>query len=183
MKPRAFAAVLGLLLAPTLPMLAADNPSERPDPATYLRRHTVKPAKSLVLLNTKVDDRRRFETLIDREYLSSYVLCSAVDEDRDRNIVYQLLLGTRADIIREHGFDTLVIVSNFRDATLQYEKLSYEDSVKYWVTRFEEAKKVRPIRLVLLSTDKKPDADLIALAEHTGGSYRKLKPNADGNYE
>lgn len=184
MKPHAFLLALGLLFALTSPAAATSGiPPDRPNPATYHQRHMVKPSQSLVFLNTKTEERRHFEALIDLEYLSSYVLCSAVDEDRDRNIVYELLFGTRAANMEEFGFETLVIVSNFHDTTLQYEKMSYEASVKYWIKRFEDTKKLRPVKLVLLSTDKQPDPDMIALAEHTGGFYRKLKKNADGNYE
>ena len=185
MNPRAFAAVLGLLLAPTLTVLAADKPSARPNPATPADVRNSKPADALYFVGCKESggERRAFTRLITTTHPKHFVQYSAVDADADCNIEGPLLFGSRSDILQEIGHHTLVIVNNFRDTTLKCGNLSYEKSLKYWRDRFDAAQKVRPLKLVLLSTDKQPDPDMIALAEHTGGSYRKLKRNADGNYE
>ena len=163
---------------------AQDNNSGiRKEPAGGAMRE-IKTAQTLILVNTRVDDRPLFDALISKEYPSAGRLYTSVDKNVDRdNVAYQMLFGTRPDILVERGHDTLVIVGNFRDTSVQLAGEEYEQSLKYWVEKFTPSEKHKAIKLVLLSTDKKPSDDLIKLTEISGGSYRKLTVGANGSYE
>ena len=175
----------GLTACLALAALALGAPAEKTGNigTTTKLRHDLKPAGTLIFINTQIEDRPAFDDLIDKSYPNSYAQYSSLDEHRDRNISNQLLFGTREDVIKEIGHDTLVVVSNFRDATLQVGQMNYENSAKYWVETFNTLKKQKGMKLVLLSTDKKPSDDLIDLAKLSGGSYRKLTLGAKGTYE
>ncbi|MEY3851455.1 MAG: hypothetical protein RI910_435 [Verrucomicrobiota bacterium] len=160
-----------------------DNSGIRKEPAGGAMRE-IKTAQALILVNTRVDDRRLFDALIRKEYPSSGRLYTSVDKNVDRsNAAYEMLFGTRPDILVERGHDTLVIIGNFRDSSVQLAGETYEQSMKYWVEKFTPSEKHKAIKLVLLSTDKKPSEDLIMLTEISGGSYRKLTVGKDGSYE
>jgi len=160
-----------------------DNSGIRKEPAGGAMRE-IKTAQALILVNTRVDDRHLFDALIRKEYPSSGRLYTSVDKNVDRsNAAYQMLFGTRPDILVERGHDTLVIIGNFRDSSAQKVGETYEQSMKYWVEKFTPSEKHKAIKLVLLSTDKKPSEDLIMLTEISGGSYRKLTVGKDGSYE
>ena len=160
-----------------------DNSGIRKEPSGGAKRE-IKTAQTLICVNTRVDDRPLFDALIDKAYPSARPLYSSVDQNVDRNnVAYQMLFGTRPDILVEIGHDTLVIVSNFRDSSVQLAGEEYEQSLKYWVKKFTPSDKHKAIKLVLLSTDKKPSDDLIKLTELSGGSYRKLTVGKDGSYE
>ena len=121
---------------------------------------------------------------VDKNISYTEYVAESVDKNIDRNnVAYQLLFGTRPDILVEIGHDTLVIISNFRDSSVQLEGEAYEQSLKYWVEKFTPSEKHKAIKLVLLSTDKKPSDDLIKLTELSGGSYRKLTVGVNGSYE
>ena len=176
---------LAFLLSLTALGHAAQDDKSRPrkEPTGGAKRE-IKTAQTLICVNTRVDDRPLFDALIGKAYPSARPLYTSVDKNVDRNTVaYQMLFGTRPDILMEIGHDTLVIISNFRDSSVQLAGEEYEQSLKYWVDKFTPTKKNKAIKLVLLSTDKKPSDDLIKLTEISGGSYRKLTVGADGSYE
>jgi hypothetical protein len=160
-----------------------DNSGIRKEPSAKQKRE-LKHAQTLIYVNTRVGDRPLFDALIGKAYPSAYPQYSSVDKNVDRNTVaYQMLFGTRPDILVEIGHDTLVIISNFRDSSAQKVGETYEQSLKYWVEKFTPSEKHMAIKLVLLSTDKIPSEDLIMLTEISGGSYRKLTVGKDGSYE
>ena len=160
-----------------------DKPLPRKEPAGGAKRE-IKTAQTLIFISTRVEDRPRFDALIGKAYPSAQPQYSSVDKNVDRDTVaYQMLFGTRQDVLVEVGHDTLVIVSNFRDSSVQLTGETYEQSLKCWVEKFTPSEKHKAIKLVLLSTDKKPSDDLIKLTELSGGSYRKLTVGANGSYE
>jgi hypothetical protein len=176
---------LAFLISLTALSHAAQDDKSRPRKEPSAKpKHELKHAQTLIYVNTRVGDRPLFDALIGKAYPSAYPQYSSVDKNVDRNTVaYQMLFGTRPDILMEIGHDTLVIISNFRDSSVQLAGEEYEQSLKYWVDKFTPTKKNKAIKLVLLSTDKKPSDDLIKLTEISGGSYRKLTVGADGSYE
>jgi hypothetical protein len=176
---------LAFLLSLTALGHAAQDDKSRPrKESSGGAKREIKTAQTLIFVNTRVDDRRLFDALIGKAYPSALPLYPGLDQNVDRNTVaYQLLFGTRPDILVEIGHDTLVIISNFRDSSLQLEGETYEQSLRNWVAKFTPSEKHKAIKLVLLSTDKKPSDDLIMLTEISGGSYRKLTVGKDGSYE
>ena len=129
---------LAFLLSLTAIGLAAqeDNSGIRKEPAGGAMRD-IKTAQTLILVNTRVDDRHLFDALISKEYPSAGRLYTSVNKNVDRNnVAYQMLFGTRPDILVERGHDTLVIVSNFRDSSVQLGGKDYEKSMEYWVKKF-----------------------------------------------
>jgi hypothetical protein len=163
---------------------AAQDDKSRPRKETSGgAKHEIKTAQTLIFVNTRIEDRPRFDALIEKASPSRLTRYPGVDGRVDRNITELMQFGTGEDSIKKIGHNTLVIVSNFRDATVQSPGEEYEESMKNWVKTFTSAKKHKAIKLVLLSTDKKPSDDLIKLTELSGGSYRKLTVGANGSYE
>ena len=169
---------LTCLLGSTTPILRAKEADD-----SFGKRHNVDQADTLVFVNAIIDDRPRFEAIIDKAYPRAKVLYSSIDPHRDHNISDQLLFGTREDVVKEIGHRTLVIISNYREATLQVGQMSYEDSLAMWNQMFTPAKGRPTVSLHLFSTDKTPPQDMLRLTHLSEGTYYKLTPNKDGSYQ
>ncbi|NBN95223.1 MAG: hypothetical protein EBV31_06315 [Verrucomicrobia bacterium] len=171
MNPRAFAAVLGLLLAPTLTVLAASE--EKTGVAAPIPRHQRRQEgdfKTLVMVDCKIEDRERFDSFIDKNFPDAKLLYTDVNEHVGDDVVHDLGYGVGAAVHSFHHTE-LVLVSGFAKATTRIDGKTEAESTKYWNSVFTSSGKEKAIKLHLVSTNK------------SGGSYRILKVGKDGNYE
>ena len=183
MNPRAFAAVLGLLLAPTLTALAASE--EKTGVAAPIPRHQRRQEgdfKTLVMVDCKIEDRERFDSFIDKNFPDAKLLYTDVNEHVGDDVVHDLGYGVGAAVHSFHHAE-LVLVSGFAKATTRIDGKTEAESTKYWNSVFTSSGKEKAIKLHLVSTNKEAPNSYLRLVDKSGGSYRILKVGKDGNYE
>lgn len=136
---------------------------------------------TLVFVNSKVADRERFDELIRREFRKASVLYTSVDANADADVIHDVMFGIDRDNIKK--YHTLVIISDFKNATVGYGKQPQGAAEKHWLDTFAAAKKGKAPQLRLLSTANEPPATYLRCAEVSGGEYRRLRQATSGVYE
>lgn len=136
---------------------------------------------TLVFVNSKVADREKFTALIHREFRKSQVYYTSVDANADADVMYDVMSGIDRDNIKK--YHTLVIISDFKNATVRYGNRTQEAAEKHWIETFAAAKKGKAPQLRLLSTANEPPATYLRCVDVSGGEYRRLRQAASGVYE
>ena len=174
---------LALLLALTSSGHAASD--DKPSPLTkYTSKygHDFEIADTLVFVDSFIADRERFTPLLDKQFPKSKALYTCIDEYVGKDPIHEIEFGTEHGVKEVHH-RTLVIISGFKNASLEFANRSEEEAMKHWIATFTPTRKHKPIRLILLSTDQEPPEEYFTFARLSGGYYHKLTMGKDGNYE
>ena len=136
---------------------------------------------TLVFVNSKVADRKKFTDLIRREFRKASVLYTSHDSNADADVKHDVLFGIAQDNVKK--YHTLVIISDFKNATVEYGNCPKAEAERRWMDTCASAKSGKATQLRLLSTSNDPPATYLCCVEVSGGEYRKLRPASSGGYE
>lgn len=136
---------------------------------------------TLVLIDCRPDDRSRYDVLLDKEFPGAKLLYTNIDENVGEDVIGYLGFGSGA-ALEEYHHTELAIISGFERATTRIGKMTEEESAKIWDAAFAPGSKKKPIKLHLLTTNKKIPETYLRLVDSSRGTHRKLVLGSDGSY-
>jgi hypothetical protein len=137
--------------------------------------------KTLVFVECLNEDRPKFASLIKQDFPDAKELYTDVNQHVPEDLRFWVEAGVRQYYVRGK-YDRLVIISSFRRPNLGYVGESGSAALKRNMGYFSAAKENDGPRLVLLSTQKDPPSSYLNLVKASGGSYRMLKQDSNGNF-
>ena len=127
------------------------------------------------------EDRPKFDALIQRDYPGARVLYTAVNQHVPEDMRLLIESGVRQYYVRGK-YEKLVLISSFRRPTLGFVGETASGAYKRYLGYFTSAQEEDGPRLILLSTQKEPPTNYLNLVKASGGSYRALKLDSNGNF-